>query len=86
MENFAFLDSLGEDNIEWSINLPEHVVEDTVDGKVTVNSDILGPMFQVNMQEWYFSGLDRGFWIKIPQDLHWRSLFIFYLLHFCQFS
>ncbi|GJQ65982.1 hypothetical protein Trydic_g4075 [Trypoxylus dichotomus] len=39
-------DSIAVDNVKWDINLPENVVPDTVDGKVTVNSDILGPMFQ----------------------------------------
>ncbi|GJQ65979.1 hypothetical protein Trydic_g4073 [Trypoxylus dichotomus] len=33
-------------NIKWDVSLPENVVPDTVDGKVTVNSHILGPMFQ----------------------------------------
>ncbi|KRT86645.1 hypothetical protein AMK59_264 [Oryctes borbonicus] len=39
-------DSSGVDNIKWDISLPENIVPDTVHGKVTVNSDILGPMFQ----------------------------------------
>ncbi|KRT84547.1 hypothetical protein AMK59_2487, partial [Oryctes borbonicus] len=39
-------DSSGVDNIEWDINLPENVVPNSVNGKVMVNSDILGPMFQ----------------------------------------
>lgn len=40
-------DSAGVDNVNWEIVLPENVVPDTVDGKVSINSDILGPMFQV---------------------------------------
>lgn len=47
-EIITLADTIGADNIQWSIDLPENVVEDTVDGKVTINSDILGPMFQVN--------------------------------------
>ncbi|GJQ65981.1 hypothetical protein Trydic_g4074 [Trypoxylus dichotomus] len=39
-------DPSGVDNVQWDINLPENIVPDTVDGKVTINSDILGPMFQ----------------------------------------
>ncbi|GJQ65984.1 hypothetical protein Trydic_g4077 [Trypoxylus dichotomus] len=39
-------DSTAVDNIKWNITLPENVVPDTVDGKIIVSSDILGPMFQ----------------------------------------
>lgn len=46
---FVIIDSSGVDNIAWKLELPENVVADTVAGKVIINSDILGPMFQVNL-------------------------------------
>lgn len=46
----VILDSTGVDTINWDIVLPANVVPDTVDGKVIINSDILGPMFQVSLQ------------------------------------
>lgn len=40
---------MGVNKVDWDIELPKDVVPDTVDGKVTINSDILGPVFQVDI-------------------------------------
>nr|XP_022911888.1 alpha-2-macroglobulin-like protein 1 isoform X2 [Onthophagus taurus] len=44
-------DSLGTDHVTWTIDLPEGVVNDTIDGSITISSDILGPVIE-NLDNW----------------------------------
>lgn len=44
----AILGDTSNDNVQWEIILPEQIVPDTAAGKIIINSDILGPMFQVS--------------------------------------